>query len=365
MTAFLADVADGGSQGTLTYGLDQLLELEGDERSDAEELLIGLAEDGDLRAIETLGMTGCQRARPVLRALLSWQDDVGIAAARALLAVGGPSDQVVERVASGLRRCGPLQAALAAYDLRGIDSTAARDGLLVALLREPKAARANALLGLDELLELEPLRSPDQSPLQALTSRVMCEMPAIWRPAAAELVERLERLAGGATAEEAGLSYTPGPRPAAIARFLAGVEEARLDLDAFEALEGHDRDWAASVLVRALELDDPEREDLATLILDAVGADGLLELCAVVEPADALLQRLEREAGRRALPPELLERLGAGLAVRDAELLFDAAIALAAQADPARLAFLDGARPRAASWFEANGEDLLTALGLD
>jgi hypothetical protein len=364
MLSFLSDVADGGSQGTLSYGLDQLLELDGDERSDAEALLIGLAEDGDIRAIETLGMVMCAEARPVLSTLLARGDDAGVAAARALLAISGPAEHLVKRVAAGLRTCGPLQAALAAYDLRGIQLDEARDGLLTALRREPKAARANALLGLDELLDLESLREPFQSPLQALCNRVMCETPELWQPAAAELAGKLQRLAGGATAEELGLDYCPGPHPEAIGDFLVGLDQERVDLAALEALQGDDRRWALSALVLALGLDDEDRKELAVLVLAGVNADGFLELCCVIEPEAAFLRRLERDASARVLPPRLLTQLGACLATRDTELLFDAAVALAAQPDPGRRAFLDGGRHHAVSWFEQNGEDLRLALDL-
>ena len=365
MLSFLADVADGGSQGTITYGLDLLLALTGDERDDAEELLVGLAEDGDVRAIETLGLAGCKRARPVLNSLLSRRDDAAVAAARALLAIRGPSDHLVRRLAAGLQTCGDLQAALAAFDLRGIDSEAAREGLLTALQREPKAARANAMLGLDDLLGLDELREPPQSPLQELCSRLMCDSPELWRPAAADLAAKLGRLAHGETAEDVELSYEPGPRPELIDRFIAGLESRKVDLAALEALEGHDRRWALATLVQALELDNEEREDLARLVLGAVSADAFLEMCCVMEPEAAFIQRLEREAGRRTLPPSLLTLLGASLATRDAELLFDAAIALAAQPDLGRRAFLDGGGQRAVSWFEQNGDDLRAALGLE
>lgn len=362
LAAFLADVASGGSQGTLTYGLEHLLELEGAERQRGEALLCDLASEGDARAIETLGLGRCLAGERLLEDLLARRDDTGLAAARALLALRGPSEAIVERIAGGIAACGDLQAVLAAFDLRGLRSAAAVRGLLAALVREPKAARANAMLGLDDAFSLEPLREHAQSPLQSLTARAMLDIPALWRPAARDLAERISRVAAGETAEAAGLAWAPGSQPEALRRFEEAMAESRLDLDSFASLAGADRDWAISALLVALDLDGEETADLALLVTAARDADVLLELRCVIEEPPAFLRGLERDAARREIAPALLGRLAGRLAARDPELLFDAAVALAAQGGAGRAAFLDGVAAADASWFGQHGSALAEAL---
>ncbi len=98
---------------------------------------------------------------------------------------------------------------------------------------------------------------------------------------------------------------------------------------------------------------------------DADAEDETLALLCGFDTHGTFMTRLERSATRRELPTELTYSLGAGLAAEDPELLFEAAIALAAQPTPGREAFAAGAREQAVSWFEANGDDLLAALALD
>lgn len=98
---------------------------------------------------------------------------------------------------------------------------------------------------------------------------------------------------------------------------------------------------------------------------DPGGDDDLLALLCGLDPRGGFLKRLERSGAHRELPDELLRSLGAGLGDADPELLFDAAIGLAGQAERGRAAFAEGAAAAANDWFVTNGADLLTALALD
>ena len=59
---FLDEIEAGGEQGTVSYTLNPMEALEGEERQEAEDRLIALARTGDLRAVETLGLAGLTRS---------------------------------------------------------------------------------------------------------------------------------------------------------------------------------------------------------------------------------------------------------------------------------------------------------------
>ena len=64
LQAFLAEVEAGGEQDTVSYALGPFQALTGDERKQAEDLLIERARRGDIRAVETLGLGGFDQALP-------------------------------------------------------------------------------------------------------------------------------------------------------------------------------------------------------------------------------------------------------------------------------------------------------------
>ncbi len=251
---FFADIESVGRE-ELTYPTAALHQLTGDDRLRAIALLLSLADAGDVRAVETLGVAGREESRSPLRGLSERPGDLGAAAARAVLDIDqrlGASVQdpaMVRRIAQGAS--GAIGSSMAAYRLRYTAGAAAIDGLLDALASPHDTTRANANLGLRDKLGLAPLIEPRQAPLFALQMRLLCDLEAVWRPAAQTLQSLLRRLVQGASPRELGLTYECASDPEDIAAFWASADNSAIpwDLEAYERLDGHDRSWADSYLL--------------------------------------------------------------------------------------------------------------------
>jgi hypothetical protein len=283
LQSFLAEVEEGGDQSTLTYALGPFQALRGDERITAEDLLIARARQGDLRAVETLGLGGVTRALAVLERLSSASNNLGSAAARAVLALMGPDPAATTRVAEGVRTGSRVHSALAAYELRTAEGADATRGLLEALGHPFVPTRANAILGLKTKMGLEPLIDPKQSPLWVLMQDVTTELPSVWKPAARRLREVLEALLGGASPQDLGLIYERASRPEDIDEIWT-PNDVGFDFDALLGLRGHDLVWAKSYLFSRLDLRD-DRAPEAMVVLGMVEA--LPALRKVAPAADA------------------------------------------------------------------------------
>lgn len=187
LKAFFADIVGGGHYSTTTYALEIFEGLRGDERKAAEDRLIELARQGDVRAVETLGSGNVTRALAVLERLSAASNDLGSAAARAVLKLMGPDPAATARVAEGGLTPSRVQSAFAAFALRDAEGADAIAGLLDALAHPFSPTRANAILGLVEKLELTPLIEPRQSPLWTLMQRAHNHFVSVWQPASVRL----------------------------------------------------------------------------------------------------------------------------------------------------------------------------------
>jgi len=267
---FFADIESVGRD-ELSYPTTALHQLAGDDWLRAIAFLLSRADAGDLRAVETLGIAGRAESREPLRDLSERPGDLGAAAARAVLDIdqrlGAPSQDpaMVQRVARSAGGAGSIGSAMAAYRLRYTAGPAAIDGLLEALASPFDSTRANANLGLRDKLGLAPLIEPRQAPLFALQMRLLCDLEAVWRPAAQTLQSLLRRLVQGASPDELGLTYERASDPEDIATFWASADNSSIpwDLEAYERLAGHDRSWADSYLLSKVW----DRDDTAAALV--------------------------------------------------------------------------------------------------
>ena len=252
---FLDEIEAGGEQGTVSYALNPLQALEGEERQEAEDRLIALARTGDLRAVETLGLAGVTRSLAVLERLSKATNDLGSAAARAVLQLMGPDGAALARVAEGVKAASRVESAFAAYELRFQDGPEAIAGLLDALRHPFSATRANALLGLQEQPVVAPLIEPRQSPLWVLMQDVSTDLKSVWKPAAERLGATIRALMDGVAPAELGLVYESTSRPGDVDRVWT-PNDYGFDFDALLRLRGHDLAWAKSYLFHRLALRD-------------------------------------------------------------------------------------------------------------
>lgn len=247
---FLQSLETGPEQKQLTYDVSALRGLTGQEREQAERLLAARAETGDLVAIETIGFAQVRSARKALYELVHNEGDVGTAAARALMALGEPTEDIL---ADGLAEAGDLQSALAAYDLQEIESPEAVEGLLNALEHKSLSTRINGFDGLEKRKPLPPEAvAVNMTPYRNLAVRLLVEIPAVWQPAARELRGIWRRWLSGATIEELGLTYTAGSRELVNAFWASTRDECPWNVSLAAQLTGHDRVWAETyTLMRA------------------------------------------------------------------------------------------------------------------
>jgi hypothetical protein len=280
---FYDSVAAGGRQKSVTYPLDLFAVLDPAERRKAEDRLIDLARRGDVQAVETLSAAGVTRALAVLERLTKASNDLGSAAARAVLELMGPDPATVARVAEGVKTDSLIHSAFSAFALRSAEGDDATMGLLDALLHPFSPTRANAILGLTDKLRLEPLITPRQSPLWVLMQDAHMDFPSIWEPAARRLRKVLEGLLAGRTPQELGLVYVRASREADIDEVWT-PNDYGFDLDALFSLRGHDLAWATSYIIGRLEV----RDDRAPEALVALGAtEALPALRACLPRAEA------------------------------------------------------------------------------
>lgn len=247
---FLESLQSGPEQKQVTYDVSALRGLSGDERRQAEQLLVSRAEAGDLVAIETLGFAQARSARDALYKLVSSEGDVRTAAARALMTLGEPTQGLV---ADGLAEAGALQSAFAAFDLQTMESPEAVEGLLDALGHASLSTRVNGLDGLEARKPLpEEATEVNMTPYRTLSVRLLVEIPAVWQPAARELRGIWRRWLSGATVDQLGVRYTAGSRELVEAFWASTRGEAPWDVELAARLTGHDRVWAETyALLRA------------------------------------------------------------------------------------------------------------------
>ena len=239
---FLESLQTGPEQKQVTYDVSALRGLSGDERAQAEQLLASRAATGDLVAIETIGFAQVRAARPALYKLVYHEGDVGTAAARALMSLGEPTEDIV---ADRIAEAGDLQSAFAAFDLQGVDSPEVVEGLLRALEHRSLSTRINGLDGLEKRKPIpEAFREVNMTPYRNLAVRLLVEIPVVWQPAARELRGIWRRWLSHGSIEQLGLSYIPGSRELVDSFWASTRGEASWNIELANQLKGHDRVWA-------------------------------------------------------------------------------------------------------------------------
>ena len=297
---FFESLQAGAGQKEMTYDVSALRALSGDERDQAEQLLVSCAEAGDLVAIETIGFAQVRSAREALYALVYSEGDVGTAAARALMSLGEPTEDII---AEGLAGAGDLQSAFAAFDLQEVDGPEAVEGLLNAIEHKSLSTRVNGLDGLEKRKPIpEVARAVNMTPYRNLSVRLLVEIPAVWQPAARELRGIWRRWLSGATVDQLGLSYTAGSRELVNAFWASTRGEAPWDVELADRLTGHDRVWAETYAL----LNAGQRNRWA---VEAIGRMGLRHEREALEQLKQATASLKDAAWHEALDRTLAELL--------------------------------------------------------
>jgi HEAT repeat protein len=263
-------------------GLGALHLLEGEERVEAEDILIAMLTRNDGRVAAALADVGCVRAIPALveATTESASPYMRVHAARALLKLGSESGRAA------------LVHMLRTHEGDGTDRGSAarllarfpdpdKELLLAAASTDPdeqvRSAAAGAVLTVHGL-DGEDVMWGDV--LLGIQGRLLSSLTTVRAEAAAELRAVLARWEAGETADELGLAWRASERNKPLRRFTDSLDSGRADfpVEAVMELTGRERIVVENLVL--LRLHEDRR---------AVRAAGSLRVHRAVEPLRELL----------------------------------------------------------------------------
>ncbi len=303
--AFAADLDRQRADHTrLRYDLSSLSAMDPDLRAAAAQLVLALASDDDVRAVESLGEFPSELAFPVLEDRRDRGSAWTRAAATRWLAALRGADDDLARLKAVLNDWDLPQQVLAATALQSSAHPSAVDALLDRLMAPIAAVRVRAQESLVDRLGLEPLNTPRQAPLRAMQLAAMDTLPTIWPDASASLRDVFRALLAGASPESLGLVYQPSTPPGrADALWDLIIDRSRsIPLETLDTLSPHDRAWLRAVFLARLSSADPRGPDVLVQLGTPRLREHLEEAVRSSQPSDqAFREACWRVLGR--LPP--------------------------------------------------------------
>jgi HEAT repeat protein len=317
------------------HGLGAFNFLKGDERTEAEDILIERLTHNDGRAAYALADIGCARAIEPLRARLpaSIPGLMRVAAATALQRLGDDSGRAaaIDVLRSG--NAMEQQSAVSTLGvLGGADVEQALEGAFDAPSDDVRSAAAGTLIKLHGLQEFN---RTYQDRLGLLQNRLSSPLATVRADARAELHDIFARSARGESPEQLGLTWRADDEHEPFRSFALSLQsnappwQDDFPLQFIASLAGHERTWAEDCLWHSLPTDPRAARAFASLGVKRAIAP-LREVLpmasgAVAIEAAAALWRLAGDAAA-------LEQLRAATHQADAAL---AARARAALGEPA------------------------------
>jgi hypothetical protein len=295
MERFVRSLSATGRDAEDGYDVDAARMLEGDERREAEDLLLARLAQSDGHAAAALGELSVARALDPLRAALA--RDRGalpqIAIARALHRLG--DDRGLASVAAVLRGSGsPSERVVAAAIARELGPTLVRP-LIDALSDADGTVRTNAAVSLARLHGHRGAAMNFRDPIGLLTLLLDSPLPSVAALARAELLAVFDP-------QGAGCALPPHADAALVAAqrtlLLAATNEERAA--AVAALPADARPWVARTLLASVHRNPRSAPALAALG-DRIAVEPLREAAAmrageIATAAAAALQVLDARA---------------------------------------------------------------------
>ncbi len=266
LQALLAQLDDssGLAWNEETYDLARASGLDPQERDQYVARLLAHADEGDTRAILTLGELDATRAVDPLLRISAAQGPAAATARRALARLGRGQDVVAEIAQDATR--GPSRAVRAAAVMNlGRVGGATAIGALDASLEDSDAIVRQ--LACDTLVELFGLKQYTlgatgerelRTPLERMKLLLGSDLEALAKIGAAELRDAIGQLQAGKTPAQAGLAWT-GSMPAPLRAGLGPAlfdDSVELPVDEVATVGGADRRWAEALIAVALERQD-------------------------------------------------------------------------------------------------------------
>ncbi len=270
--------ADGARERFDGLDLEALRRLTGDERDQAEDLLVAkLRDENDGRAAEALAILGSPRARQTLEDALArlGPGAARVAVARALQSLGG-DDAALQAVLETLRTGAWSQRATAARTLADFPGPATDAALFTALGDSHALVRLNAA---DALVALRGATGQAQGhwqPLGLMKVALGADLPCLRTMGAKRLESVIRTLdAGGSPTDgllAAAVDLQASPARDLLEAAQAAPDERDLQAPLLAMSTGFDLVWAVVSLL-ANHLDDPRTPPaLEALLREAGGA---------------------------------------------------------------------------------------------
>jgi HEAT repeat protein len=263
--------------------------LHGEERIEAEDILIAMLAKNDGRAANALADVGCSRAIPALTRATTAEAEPGmrVFAARALLNLGSRAGRpaIVQMLRT---HDGDTLARSMAADLLTEFPDPDKEVLLTAALTDPdgsvRSAATNAALVVWGLNTQDTLHG---EVLMSIRGRMWSSLSTVRNEALAELRAVLARLDAGETAEQVGLLWRADMRVKPLRRLVDALDRDTTDypVHGLEDLTGRERTLVENVVL--LRLHEDRR---------AVRAAGVLGVHRAIEPLRELHRTAEGHA---------------------------------------------------------------------
>jgi HEAT repeat protein len=247
------------------FHIGALEQLQGDEKALAEKLLLerlALKPDDD-RVPPALAIVGTARSAGALHTALEDSTDtmrVRIADALAQLDSGfDPTDVLLAALDSD----NFVTRLMAAASLAHCDLRRVAGALLKALTDRDASVRVNAFASLEDAYGLAPLVEPPHSPLRAIATLLMADLQNAVQDGAQRMRAIVSGLEGGDSPETLGIAALPSNDGPLIERVFASLATTEapfhqdLDIEAIAELEGPSHHYVESVLMAALQDNDP------------------------------------------------------------------------------------------------------------
>jgi len=259
-----------------TYDLALALGLSATDRATFVTKLIAQAQQGDTRAILTLGNMNAVEALPALQTAAKSQDPWASTARRALVLLGKGAEVLAEIAHDAVHSPTKMGRVAAVMDLPKIGGAVALAALQEALVDEDGDVR---LIAWDALIEALGLTRRIQNPSGAreLTTEVEVmrvllgsDNSALVKLGASRMREIARRLAAGATPQQLGIAWRPKPSAEVFDRLRAALfdPDVAFPLDEIAVLTGTGRQLAETMILLRLEEGDQRVPD-AMIKLDA------------------------------------------------------------------------------------------------
>ncbi len=262
---FSDSLAVTGRASMESYDLDALMALAGQERAQAEQILIErLTQTTDPRAPKALRQLGSQKALPALRqAMVQQAGEMQVEVANTLWSLTRDPSSITA-IIQVLRQDELYGRVNAAFSLRNYPPEAVQEALMAAIEDPDKLVRANAVESLYLLYGLSEWEQVPGRGISLLGLRLRSAFSSVRQTAVKDLRAIIQGKQAGKSPQELGITTESVPKSEEAAAFLKSFAappgtspwQEDFNLEALGRLAGEEKEWAEYSLLNLLEKRD-------------------------------------------------------------------------------------------------------------